>query len=68
MALTISLKSELEARLQEVAASRGLDANTYVAGTLEERLRRVVPQVPSHLNREEAALLQKINQGLSEDV
>jgi hypothetical protein len=67
MALTIDLNPELEAQLREEAAKTGIDTSAFVVRALEERLQRKSRQrVPSHLSQEEAALLQKINQGLPE--
>ena len=67
MTLTIELQPELEAQLQKEAAKTGIDANTFVVLALEERLHRhSLQSVPSRLSQEEAILLQKINQGLSE--
>jgi len=70
MTLTIDLKPELEAQLREEAAKTGLDASAFVVRALEERLQRRSPQplVPSHLSSEESALLEKINQGLPEEI
>ena len=68
MSLTISITPELEARLREEASRSGIDASTFVAGTLEERLRWTSAPVAPHLPRREATLLQKINQGLPESV
>ena len=67
MTLNIELDPELEAQLREEAARTGSDANAFVVRTLEERLRRGRRQgVATHLSQEEAALLQKINQGMPE--
>src|SRR5579859_6088347 len=67
MTLTIHLKPELEAQLQEEAAKSGIDASTYIVRALQERLQRKSHKpLPSHLSPEESALLKKINQGLPE--
>jgi hypothetical protein len=69
MSLTIDLKPELEAQLQEAVAKSGSDTNTFVVQALEERLRRnSYPSTPAHLSQEESRLLQKINQGLQEAI
>jgi predicted transcriptional regulator len=69
MTLTIDLQPELEARLREEAAKSGIDAGTFVVRALEEQLQRYSRKsIPSHLSQEEAALLQKINQGLHEAI
>lgn len=66
MSLTIDLPPELEARLREEAAREGVDAGTFIRNTLEERVRQgcSATEPPSHLPQQEAALLQKINEGL----
>jgi hypothetical protein len=65
--VTFTLPAELEKAVTEEAAKTGIDAGTFVVRTLEERLRHNTPQrMPSHLYQEEAFLLQRINQVLSE--
>jgi hypothetical protein len=66
MTLTIDLPPELEAQLREEAARAGLDADTFIRNTLEERVRQVrnYTTAPPHLSRAEAELLQRINVGL----
>lgn len=69
MTLTIDLTPELEAQLRAEAASKGVDASTFVVRALEKQLQRKSNQrVPSTLSQEESALLQQINQGLPETV
>lgn len=69
MTLTIELRPELEAQLREEAAKIGSDPNTFIIQALEERLQRKERlTLPTHFSREEAVLLQKINQGLPEAI
>ncbi len=63
MTLTLELKPELEAQLQEAAGNSGLDTVGFVQRLLEEKLFRRVGNEP--LSNQEAALLQKINQGVA---
>jgi len=65
MTITIDLPPHLEARLREEAARAGLDADTFIRNALEERVRQPhTHDTPPHLPREEAELLQRINEGL----
>jgi hypothetical protein len=69
MTLTIDLNPELAAQLEAEAAKSGIDANTFVVRALEAQLRpEKRSRPPSHLPAEETALLQKINQGLPEEI
>ena len=69
MTLTIDLKPELEAQLQEESVKKDCDANTLVVEALEALF-----QLKNHdrtlksLSHEESVLLQKINHGLPETV
>jgi hypothetical protein len=70
MTVTLDIRPELEAELRAEAEKAGLDANAFILKAIEERLHRSqksARSLPSHLTREETALLQKINQGLPED-
>src|SRR5437764_8496203 len=66
MTLIIDLPPELEAQLREEAERAGLETDAYVRGLLEERVRhaRTSGDGPPQIDRTEADLLQKINQGL----
>jgi hypothetical protein len=67
MTLRIELRPELEMQLREEAARAGMDPNTFVVKTLEERVHQAqnrADRLPPHLPEKEADLLQRINQGL----
>lgn len=67
MVLTINLKPELEAQVLEEAAKTGIDAGAFVVRAIEEQLyRKNNAHMSSNLSRDEALLLQKINDGLPE--
>lgn len=65
MTITLEITPELEAALRESAAREGLPPDRYVLDLLKKQLKRAQP-APPRLPREEAELLQKINQGLPE--
>jgi hypothetical protein len=62
MTFTINLKPELESRLRGEAARNGVDPDTYLVQTLEERLGKGPPDQP-RLPAAESELLLKINSG-----
>ncbi len=64
MVLTINLAPELESRLREAAADKGIDLPAYV----EEYLRRHLGphECPRCLSDSESRLFEEINQGFSE--
>ncbi len=66
MAVTIELAPEFEAQLREEAARAGLDADTFIRKTLEERVLQGRPSSQGRppLSPREMSLLQGINQGL----
>ena len=64
MTLTLELKPELEAQLQEAAGNSGLDAVGFVQKLLEENLFRSRAG-NSLLSHQEAKLLQQINRGVA---
>ena len=68
MTMTLDLPLELEKHLQDEAAQEGLAPDRFVLDALEERLykRRAGQDVP-HLSKEESELMQRINEGLSEE-
>ena len=66
MAVTLDITPELEAQVRAAAARQGLDADRFILNILQERL-HVTENVP-RLTETEADLLQKINQGLPQDV
>ena len=71
MTLTLDIRPELEAQLKAEAAKAGLDASTFILNAIEERMRqnwRGTHSLPNRLSTQEAVLLQKINQGLPEEV
>jgi hypothetical protein len=65
MTITLKITPDLEEALRETAAREGLAPDRYVLNLLREQLKRN-QRMPPHLPREEAELLQKINQGLPE--
>ena len=67
MAVTLDITPELEAQVRAAAARQGLDADSFILNVLEERL-RVGENIPPRLTETEASLLQKINQGLAQEV
>jgi hypothetical protein len=68
MALTIELKPELELKLRQEAQRAGLEAGELIARAIEETLHRAESQraTASELPHAEAALLERINDGLPE--
>ena len=64
MTFTIDITAELEARLLEEAAQQGLAPQDYIVQRLQDQLQRSPTPTPPCLPKEEAQLLQKINQGL----
>jgi hypothetical protein len=65
----LTLNPELEAQVRQEAAKTGIDASAFVVRTLQERLQhRNLQRLPLHLSPEESSLLQKINQGLPEEM
>jgi hypothetical protein len=65
MVLTIDLAPEIESRLREAAAGRGVEPREYVVETLRQHLRAVSTDPPC-LSPAESRLLEEINQGFSE--
>jgi hypothetical protein len=65
MTITLEITPDLEALLRETAEREGLTPDRYVLHLLRQQLKRS-QTTPPHLSREEAELLQKINQGLPE--
>jgi hypothetical protein len=66
MSLTIDLKPEIESALREEAAKAGLDADSFIQLTLEERLKKAAnghSEVFS-LSGAESKLLRQINEWL----
>ena len=69
MTLTIDLKPELEAQLQEESVKKDCDANTLVVEALEALFQfKIHDRAPERLSHEESVLLQKINHGLPEAI
>ena len=68
MTLTLEITPEVEADLRREAARVGLEPDQYVIDVLEDRLRRGSPARASRLDDKESDLLQRINEGLPEDV
>ncbi len=69
MTLTIDLKPELEAQLQEESVKKDCDANTLVVEALEALFQfKNHDRAPERLSHEESVLLQKINHGLPEAI
>jgi hypothetical protein len=69
MTMTIDLPPELEKHLQTEAAKEGLAPDRFVLDTLEECLhrKRAEQNVP-RLSKAESELMQRINQGLPEEI
>jgi hypothetical protein len=65
MTITLEITPDLEELLRETAEREGLAPDRYVLNLLRQQLKRN-QTTPPHLPREEAELLQKINQGLPE--
>jgi hypothetical protein len=63
MTLTLEITPELEATLRTLAAREGVAPDRYVLDVLQERLDRE-QNLPPHLSRSEAEILQRINEGL----
>lgn len=69
MSLTIDLDPVLEAKLHSEARKTGIDSAEYVVRALELSLKRGSGKFdPTHLSAKESALLQKINQGIPEQI
>jgi hypothetical protein len=69
MTMTIDLPPELEKHLQTEAAKEGLATDRFVLDTLEECLhRKRAGQGVPHLSKAESELMQRINQGLPEEI
>lgn len=68
MPITIEINPEIERQLQYAAARAGVAPETYVVGLLQQDLRRATQgrKVDRSLPRQEAELLRKINQSLSQ--
>ena len=67
MTLTLELAPELVTALHTMAERAGVDPVRYITETLQEHIQRHQND-PPRLPREEAALLEQINQGLPEAV
>jgi len=65
MTLALEISPELAERLHAIAAREGVAPDRYVLDVLQERLERE-RNLPPHLPRREAELLQRINEGLPE--
>lgn len=65
MNLTIDISADLERRLQEEAAKRGMDVDEYVVDSVRSRLENRNGSTSS-LDPEQSRLLEEINQGLSD--
>ena len=65
MRLTLNLKPELETKVKNEAAKRGLDVNDYLLNAVQECLQRDQKYDTPGLGKNESQLLQKINQGMS---
>jgi hypothetical protein len=65
MTLTLEISPELAETLRAIAAREGVAPDQYVLDLLQERLDRD-QNLPPHLPRAEAELLQRINEGLPE--
>jgi hypothetical protein len=63
MTLTLEITPDLEDVLCEIAEREGLSPDRYILKLLKQQLKKLPPP-PSHLSRDEALLLQQINQGL----
>jgi hypothetical protein len=63
--LTLEISPELEDTFRAIAARRGVPPDQYVLDLLQERL-AYDRNLPPHLPRAEAELLQRINEGLPE--
>ena len=66
MTLQIDLSPELERRLRDESAKRGVAPDNFVVSTLEMRL--LEAPVPPHLSQDESDLLTQINHGTPADV
>jgi hypothetical protein len=68
MTLTIDLPPELERKLRETSAAKGIPAEEFVVGALSESLKHANPvqPLPPRLSQAEGKLLQAINTGLPE--
>ena len=68
MTLTIEIAPEIESQIKKAAAEAGLSPNAFVLDSVLQRLRPTQQQASSvkHLAKQEAALLQFINQSLSQ--
>jgi len=66
MSLTIDLAPETERLLREHAERRGIAVEDLVVNTLAEHVRASAPNNVPSLPAEESALLQQINEGLSQ--
>ena len=66
MTLTIDVKPELEARLQQEANRAGLDVPGFIQTMLSEKLGSHSETSAGQLSIQEAQLMQQINRGLAE--
>lgn len=68
MTITIEISPETESQLQQVAARAGVAPDVYIVGLLQQNLTQVGGRnkADRSLPRQEAELLQKINQSLSQ--
>jgi N-acetylmuramoyl-L-alanine amidase len=68
MTITIELAPELENQIKQAAAKVGLSPDAYILESVTQRLQLTKPRPSSvkRLSKREAALLQKINQSLSQ--
>ena len=63
MTLNLELAPELAAALRAMAQKAGVEPDRYIARALQDHVERHQNE-PPHRSREEAVLLQQINQGL----
>lgn len=68
MTITIEISPEVETKLRHAAAGAGVAPDAYIVGMLQQNLRQttVYPKVAKNLPLQEAELLRKINQSLSQ--
>lgn len=68
MTIIIEISPEIEHQLQHAAARAGVAPDVYIVGLLQQNLQQaaVSGKTERNLSRQEAKLLQKINQSLSQ--
>lgn len=66
MTLTLNLDPQIEQQLRQEAQRRGLQPDDYILEAIRERLRQSAP-LPPHLAAREAALLGRMDLGLSQE-